>query len=279
MLLTAGLAIVPTMTTACTMVAGDWASSSFVEQTVNASAPHVPGETIKARANNGSITVTRGEGKDIGVTARLKMETDDRIKGTTISVNRLDDKTLEIQAVPPDNKWKSSEGCSFEVRVPEAVAVNLSTSNGRIECVGMSGSSRLKTSNGAVVVKDHAGEIIVRTSNGKIEATNVSGPVDAETSNGSVTARLSDNGAAPVNIQTSNGSITLELPHTCAGSYSAHTSNGRITVPSALPSGKSGSYTSEVRKTSGKFRIGDGGPESNLETSNGSISVTFTGGK
>jgi DUF4097 and DUF4098 domain-containing protein YvlB len=275
LLLAAGLAIVPALTSGCVLASDGWTSMSLVEQTVKASAPHVSGETIRTIANNGSITVTRGDGKDIAVTAHLKMESDERIKATTISVTRGDGNTLEIKAVPPDNHWKSNEGCSFEIAAPEAVAVDLKTTNGRCEATGMRGASKISTSNGAVIVKDHTGSLDLRSSNGKIEATGISGPVTAETSNGAISVHLKSDGVGPVNLETSNGAITLDLPATCAGSFKASTSNGRVELPSSLPNGVTGKFSSEARKTSGKFEVGEGGPASKLETSNGSISVTL----
>ncbi len=276
LLLGAGLAIMPAFGTGCVIVTAMGDHTPLVEQTVTASAPHEQGGSIQVRSKNGSIAAKRIEGKDVTVVAHLRMVSDERLKETTISVNRTSEHVLQIKAVPPGDHWKNNEGCSFEIGVPEGVPVDLRTSNGRVECIGMNGPSTLDTSNGAIVVKDHAGSLTLDTSNGKIEASGVSGPVHADSSNGSIEVRMASPCAGPIDLDTSNGSITLRIPSTYVGSFKAGTSNGGVRVPQALPAGVNGSYSAEVRKTSASVRMGEGGPSSKLDTSNGSITLTFT---
>jgi len=274
--LSLGLALMPIAGGGCVVMGGIGELAPLAEQTITTSAPHAAGQAIHATSTNGTISVKRAEGKEVSIVAHLKMQSDERLKATTISVNRADN-VLTVKALPPDEKWKSNEGCSFEIGVPEAVAVDLRTSNGRVESSGMSGASTLATSNGAIAVKDHAGALKLRTSNGKIEGVGLSGPVDAGTSNGAVDLKLTASGVGPVDIDTSNGAITLTIPSSYLGSFSAKTSNGSVNVPSALPSGVSGNYSSEVKKSRGKVEIGSGGPASKLESSNGSITLRFDG--
>jgi DUF4097 and DUF4098 domain-containing protein YvlB len=104
------------------------------------------------------------------------------------------------------------------------------------------------------------------TSNGRIELSDVHGPVKADTSNGSVLVRLTPDGEGPVNVDTSNGSVTLEISPDFTGELEMSTSNGSIRVPEGV----------RARAGSRRFAaivLNEGGVESTIATSNGSINV------
>ncbi len=205
------------------------------------------------------------------------MVSEERLGQATIVANRNSSGVLEVSAKAPEGGWRNSEGCDFEIAVPDAAGVDLSTGNGAIEIEGLSGAAKLETSNGRITIKGHSGSVEARTSNGRIEATDVGGPVNARTSNGSVTVRLAAASEGPATIQTSNGAVTLELSAAFRGDLDAHTSNGSIHVPSSPPDGVR-KFSSRVDRNSAHLAIGDNGPASSVQTSNGSVTIKYGGG-
>lgn len=248
-----------------------WGEAAF-KQTTTVNAPHVGGSALSVEAHNGAIAVHRAAGSDVSITATLRMRTEERLGQATLVANRNAEGVLEISARPPEGGWKGGEGCAFEIVVPDAEGIRARSSNGRIEIGGLSGLADLSTSNGRIIVNGHEGELRARTSNGRIVAEGVSGPVDADTSNGAVTVRLTHDAAGPVKIHTSNGAVVLALGRGFAGDLDIQTSNGSISVPDS-----DGAVRVSARKLSrgsASLRVGDGGGESSIRTSNGSVTVT-----
>jgi hypothetical protein len=243
------------------------------QQTSNVSAPHASGGPIKVTSRNGAIAVKRGAVADVAITATLRMTTQERIAQATISANRNAEGVLEITALPPTGGWRSSEGCSFEVLVPEAVPVDLNTGNGAIEIAGLAGVAKLRTSNGAIRVSDHNGELDAKTSNGRIEADGVAGKITARSSNGRIVLRQT--AGAPVEANTSNGAVSVELAESFRGVLDIGTSNGSISLPGTAPSGVA-RFLSESRRGRAKLTVDDG-PTSTIRTSNGSVTVRYAG--
>lgn len=254
-----------------------WERAKF-RQTTNVTAPHVASSGLKVRTRNGSVQVHKAPTADgqVSIAATLYMVSPERLSQATIVANRSSAGVLEISAKPPEGGWRSSEGCSFEIVVPDAAGVELSTGNGALEIEGLSGSAKLDTSNGAITVRDHDGPVVAETSNGRIEATDVGGSIDARTSNGSVTVRLGDRSVGPAKIRTSNGSVTVELSAAFRGALDVSTSNGSVRMPSSAPAGVD-KFTSRANRRSAHLQVGDGGPASSIDTSNGSVTVKFRG--
>jgi DUF4097 and DUF4098 domain-containing protein YvlB len=111
------------------------------------------------------------------------------------------------------------------------------------------------TSNGEVMVADLAGSSHVRTSNGAISVMlhpEQTGPIDLSTSNGSIKAKVGPAFAGDVTLATSNGSVQV------------HDRAGRI-------------KSQTMRRSSGRLVVGEGGPESRLDSSNGSVVLEIGG--
>ncbi|WP_430497156.1 DUF4097 family beta strand repeat-containing protein [Micromonospora trifolii] len=120
---------------------------------------------------------------------------------------------------------------SYEVTVPEGVAVQGETSSGNVELsrVGTvelqvsSGDVRVSGASGAVGVEARSGNIEVneaaaavrlRASSGDISARRLGGTVDAEASSGNVNVELDK--PASARVHASSGDVTLLVPQ---GSY------------------------------------------------------------
>ncbi len=239
------------------------------EQVTTIPVPHVSGSGLKVTTRNGHIHVKKSDGSDIQIVATLRMVSDERLHGTTISANRDGSGVLIIEATPPDGGWKSSEGCAFDISIPDAKDVTLKSSNGSIVAVGLSGQAELDSSNGSITAASHNGPIRAKTSNGRIDVSAAGGSVRCSTSNGAVKVSLA--GPGPADIHTSNGSITLEIGKGFVGTIAAKTSNGSIATPSAAPGYPSLDVQRE-NKHRAKVSLGSG-PVSELETSNGSVTI------
>lgn len=236
----------------------------LVEQTITTPLPHVQGSGLQVKARNGTIVVKRAEGNELTIVAMLRMASEERIKESELRVDRSEGNVVSIRLRPPEDKWQSREGCSFEISLPDAVGVTLDSGNGSISLSGMSGPAKLKTSNGRITVAGHDGPVEAETSNGSVKVEGVSGRLKVRTSNGAISAEVA--GSGPVELRSSNGAISLDVTRSFAGTMRVETSNGSIVTPKGV----------EVEKPSrGKrlVKFGGEGEESAVRTSNGSVTV------
>ena len=127
----------------------------------------------------------------------------------------------------------------------------------------------------------------LHTTNGRVRAEEVRGSLEADTSNGGINVQLVKPAAGrPVKLETSNGAIELTMQAVDQNDIRATTSNGGITLH--LPSGLGANLTAHASNSSIETefevatqgtldkhhlagKIGAGGPEIDLNTSNGSI--------
>ena len=179
--------------------------------------------------------------------------------------------SVSVKAVWPKFPRRADVSVSFEIRVPEGVLLDeVETVNGGIEITGRYGRINTGTTNGSVTVKEASGELRAGTTNGGILVQTFEGRVEAETTNGNVRLEgltFKDG----LSAETTNGSISLAIasPETLNADLRAGVTNGHITVdfPVTLKN-----LTQSRRKL--EARIGQGGPEISLHTTNGSIKLT-----
>jgi len=143
---------------------------------------------------------------------------------------------------------------SFDLRVPAAVALQLSTSNGAVGVSGVTGALTVHTSNGSITTDGASGPLNLHTSNGAIRARDLHATVvDAATSNGSVTVSFL---ASPthVGIRTSNGGVRVTVPRTSvAYKVDVSTDNGSRTVD--VPTDPEATNVISVHTSNGSVRI------------------------
>ena len=174
---------------------------------------------------------------------------------------------------------------SIFVTTPRKTDVELSTSNGRIDLQGTEGIGKLHTSNGRfnidnfngdldastsnsrIEVKNTEGSGTLNTSNGRISMENTRGNYDAKTSNGSISFRGQLAAGSHNQLRTSNGSVRVELEGEPNVSIDARTTNGQIHCDLPITT----ESESERRHLIGK--IGDGGAELTVQTTNGSVTI------
>jgi len=204
----------------------------------------------------------------------------DEIRLTSKEVeDRLD---LEIE-IP--RRWNRRGCANVEIRLPRKMQIEIASINGRIEIDGLRARVRARSSNGSACVRDVVGNIDVitsnakvccsgtcgiltaRSSNGKIEIEQHRGSIDASTSNGLIRASLETLGKRGVQLATSNGRIVLELPEEVDADIDIRIDNGIIRSDRTLVPAN--------RESTGRLsgRLGSGGTQVKLRTSNGSISL------
>ena len=240
-----------------------------VEETRTSQLAHVVGSAISVETANGAISVeTSDQAKEVTVVAKLKGTSKERLDATKVLAERKPDNSLSIYVKWPNDSRDGGEGCSFEIKLPDVNGATLKSSNGALTLVGASGDASLKSSNGAVKVSRHTGELKVKTSNGAITAEGINGPAELDTSNGAITLTLTAAAAGQVHLDTSNGAITLAVGKAFAGELSAKTSNGSVAVPEGA-----GVKVLSKDKHHAKVSFGDGGKDSKVTSSNGSITI------
>ncbi|MBL8762366.1 MAG: DUF4097 family beta strand repeat protein [Phycisphaerae bacterium] len=238
------------------------------EETRTSSIPHVAASALAVDTANGAITVTTAaEAKEVTVVAKLRAQSKERLAATKVLAERKDDKTLSIYVKWPDDKRLSYEGCAFEIVLPDASSVKLTSSNGAVTAKGINGVVYAESSNGAITIDRAGGEVTARTSNGAITISDAPGKVIADSSNGSIKVSLTKDAKGPAKLDTSNGSITLTFGAAFTGEIEADTSNGRVSV-----SGVDAAKVRQSKKSEARVTLGEG-EKSVLDTSNGSITI------
>jgi Putative adhesin len=185
--------------------------------------------TIDVKSFNGFVRVNVLAGEP-----RLEVK---RRGGTTVTVDSSDG-TLSIEAHKPFLSWGA--GADLNIRVPEALNLHISTSNGEISLDGPAHRLEASTSNDPINVQNVGQtELKLETSNGPVSVSNAQGSVTASTSNASL--KLMDASQVTADLETSNGSVTVERANFAPDSSSTvTTSNAPITVRGVdAPSGLS----------------------------------------
>ena len=241
-----------------------WRQARF-ERDVELTILHPAGSGVGATTANGAVRLTEAARDDVLVRARIRATTQERADAVAI-VGEDEGGWLEVRAVWPEVR-KGSEGVSFEIDAPGGRMVRAETGNGAVTITGFAGGAEVETSNGAVRVESHDGPVDARTSNGRVTILAAAGPVRADTSNGAVRVELTDTANGPLDIDTSNGAVTLIVGPGFTGRIDADTSNGSVRASGARIVSASGSKTHKV------VQVGEGGEDSTIETSNGSVEI------
>ena len=221
------------------------------------------GQTVEIKGVNGDIIVERAAGEEIEVRAEkrarrsdvdaVRIEVIEHAGGVTVCAVYPSSRGRENTCEPGSGRRNSIRNndvrVTFYVSVPENVSFLGSTVNGDVE------------------VHDLASDVGARSVNGDIEIS-TTGFAEASTVNGSIEVAMERyNVEAGLSFSTVNGSISLDLPDDVNADLDARWVNGRLETD--LPFERIG----RVSRHSARGVLGDGGPELNVKTVNGSIHV------
>ena len=253
------------------LLAGSAAALADYREDFSKTLPLKAGERFSLENVNGSVTVSTWKEDKVEIKA-VKVARDDEkdLKDVEIRVDQSAG-TVSVKAIWPKFRHRFNVNVDFDIKVPEGVILDeVETVNGGVELTGRYGRAAVGTTNGTVTVEDVSGELKVYTTNGGLQVSRFEGKLQAETTNGNIRLEgltFKDGIAA----ETTNGSITLTItsPEALNADLLARTTNGHITVdfPVTLKNLSQSKHRVEAK-------IGQGGPEISLETTNGSIRIT-----
>ncbi|MGO4882059.1 MAG: DUF4097 family beta strand repeat-containing protein [Bryobacteraceae bacterium] len=282
----------------------DIGGSERYTQDFHYSYPLQAGGRLTVENANGSIEISGWDQNTIDISGTKYARTAELRDLLKIEIDHTAD-SVHIRTVRPSER-RGNMGAKYIIKVPRRTQLErIASSNGAIHALDVEGAARLKTSNGGVRAENLRGSLDVETSNGNIEVQNldggaslhttngrvraeeVRGSLEADTSNGGINVQLVKPAAGrPVKLETSNGAIELTMQAVDQNDIRATTSNGGITLH--LPSGLGANLTAHASNSSIETefevatqgtldkhhlagKIGAGGPEIDLNTSNGSI--------
>jgi len=264
-----------------------WSESAEREEVITR--PRPQGGAVRISNSNGKTRVVGEEREDVEILAHkyARAESEDAAEQMLERIRVVAEEvggSLDLEAVIP-KKWNRHGSVSLEVRVPRAVRLEVSAANGKVCLEGLRSSVDARSSNGPVRIHDVLGDIdvftsnakvscdctcgrlIARSSNGKIELGAHRGSIDASTSNGFIRATIEELGREGVRLATSNGRIVLELPEDVDAEVDIRVENGVIRSSRSLE-GAGDEANGRMRG-----RLGRGGAQIRLRTSNGVISL------
>jgi len=232
--------------------------------------PLKAGERFSLENVNGDVAVSTWKEDKVEIKA-VKIARDDEadLKDVEIRVEQSAG-GVSVKTIWPKFRHHFNVNVEFEIKVPEGVALDeFETTNGSVEVTGRYSRVDVGSTNGSITVVDASGELNADTTNGGIHVDRFEGRLEAETTNGNIRLEgltFKDG----VTAGTTNGSISLAIasPESLNADLRASTTNGHITVdfPVTLKNLTQSRHRVEAR-------IGQGGPEISLSTTNGSITL------
>ncbi|WP_375418592.1 DUF4097 domain-containing protein [uncultured Hymenobacter sp.] len=214
--------------------------------------PAPAGQPLTVRGGaNGGIAVRNWAGADVRVRVRVQgwagtqAEAQARVKSVAIGTSGH---TLQAQAPGPDEQFS----VSYEIFVPEHMALVLRTMNGGISVEGTQGDVRFNAVNGGVSL------------------SRLGGKVAGHTVNGGLSIALSGQRweGAGLDVETTNGGISWQLPSDYSARLFTSTNVGSISTSLPIAIAKSGLLHHEISTT-----LGQGGAQLRAVTTNGGISI------
>jgi DUF4097 and DUF4098 domain-containing protein YvlB len=241
------------------------------KDTFSKTLPLKAGERFSLKNVNGGVTIATWKDDKVEIKAvKTARRNEEDLAKVEIRVEESAG-SVSVKAVWPKFPRRANVTVDFTVMVPEGVNLaEVGTVNGDVDVTGRYGRAEVGTTNGSVTVKDASGELEADTTNGEVRVSRFDGRIKADTTNGDIRlvgVTLKDG----LSAETTNGSITLGVasPEALNADLRASTTNGHISVD--FPITLQNLHQSR-RRIEG--RIGQGGPEISLHTTNGSINLT-----
>jgi hypothetical protein len=188
---------------------GDKVSGSELrEMTVGAGSLTVDGK------RNGGIRV-RGENRsDILIRACIQTwgATEEEARSLAKSIRIETGSVVRAEGLSDESNW----GVSYEILVPRATNLKLTTLNGGIGISDVEGTIEFEAKNGGIHLSNLAGDVRGRTTNGGLHielAGNTwrGSGLDVETTNGGVHLQMAPNYAARFETRTVNGGFKSDI--------------------------------------------------------------------
>jgi hypothetical protein len=185
-----------------------------------------PGGRFTLDTDLGSVTVTGSDSSDVRLVVTSRRRDLDDLLRFSFQENPGSVSVTARRKHGHVFRWFGGHSGSvhYEIRVPASTLLDLDTSGGAIQIVGMRSEARLETSGGRIVVRDLVGDLDGHTSGGGIDLERIRGRVNVRTSGGGIDASDID---GPIEADTSGGSVRLDR---VSGDIRAHSSGGGIHI-------------------------------------------------
>jgi DUF4097 and DUF4098 domain-containing protein YvlB len=201
---------------------------------------------------NGGITVKSWAGKEVRVRARIQSWASDeaaakaQVAGLQIST---DNNRLQATAPGDEKQW----AVSYEMFVPEKMALDLKTNNGGISLTDVRGPVTFEAHNGGISISGSGGDVRGRTQNGGLSITLAGKKWDGK----------------GLDVTTQNGGISWKLPADYSAQLFSSTTHGAVDTD----------FGTSVKGKIGReiaVNLGQGGAPVKAVTTNGGISIRRT---
>lgn len=235
---------------------------------------------VNVQTFNGSITITPSTQPEIELIAHIKAhgfnqeEADAALDSLSPDIDTTAS-AITIACKKRNQTLMYSDSVSLELKVPASWPLHLVTSNGAVSTTQSRGPVTIETSNGRIEVNEAAGVLRLSTSNGKITVKNSAGNIEANSSNGAVQL-IGCSLEGKCKLDSSNGAISVSLSDRNPIGIDASTSNGTIKYNEAEMDVKKKSKSHVTGVLFGKANEGAPSASLNIETSNGSITISTT---
>lgn len=165
------------------------------------------------------VDVTKGE--QVSLTAELKAAKD--LEGYAVDFHESAG-VLNIKVQKPESGWTSHSGF-VNLKVPQGVSINIQTTSGYINLVGISGSQLLAESKSGKITADNlSGNVTLRSKSASIKANNITGKLNVKSKGGSQAVRYVK---GDVSLYSSGGAMIVE---NIKGSLKTESTDGEQTM-------------------------------------------------
>ncbi len=226
-----------------------------------------PSQLVWIRNTNGPVTVVRGEGDMLEVTAEKSWRSSEPSGVEIVPVTS--ELGVTICALWAAQERRCGDGGDYQLRHVEKndIAVRFTVHLPRGVKVDVS------TVNGEVAIDGAAAPVAAKTMNGRILVHTSVGPVNASTMNGSVEAAMDALTGGDMELSTMNGAVTAVLPSGLNAVVDASTVNGRVETDFPLQ------LTGKISPRHVRGTIGSGGLTLRLKNVNGSVFIRRPDGR
>ena len=222
------------------------------------------GGTLNLRTDAGSVEIETHNQNTAIIEVSINGKNKDNFE---VSIEEKNNEVIVIGEREGKKSWGSwnSPKVKYYITLPEQFNIELKTAGGSIQIEDITGDVDANTSGGSIRISSITGEVDIHTSGGSIDAKNIVGEIDAHTSGGSIDAIFKQQPNEDARFTTSGGSIHARFPKDIAIEIDASTSGGRVSSEFDVDG--------RVKKQSIRGLINGGGPEIELRTSGGSVSI------
>jgi DUF4097 and DUF4098 domain-containing protein YvlB len=173
------------------------------------------GGSLAVTATNGAIFVRGWDGS--GVLVRVRIQTAAKTASDAQALAgqvTIDTSNSQVHASGPNSTPFQNWGVSYEIYLPHAADLTVTTANG------------------AVSIADIQGAIKFTVSNGAITLANLAGQVQGKVANGAVAIALGGDhwDGQGVDVSATNGAISINVPHDYSAHFEASTTVGFVTT-------------------------------------------------